>query len=330
MPQKTIDMTNCPCGSGILYKSCCKMLHTGTPAKTALELMKARYSAYVLNLPEYIIKTTHPASPQYEHNLDLWAKEITEFSTHSTFERLEILEWKERGNIAQVMFVAHLKQQEQDATFTEKSTFEKRKESWLYRSGQLYAGHAPNLLTVNEIRILPLAYYGDPILRIKAEPITQITEDLKQLIAEMKETMDACGGVGLAAPQVHHSIRLFLIRTPIETTADGFDNGDIQVYINPSLLEPSHETWKSSEGCLSIPTIHGNVERPKEITVEYMNECGKFIRRRAKGWEARIIMHEYDHLNGHFFVDRLEKEELKNSTPDLLQVYQRIHDPLAL
>lgn len=325
MIRKNIEK-QCPCGSRKLYKECCQLFHQGAAPKTPSELMKSRYTAYALNIPEYIIKTTHPASPQYEIDHALWSQEISDFSTHSAFERLEILDCQEHGSLARVTFVAHLKQREQDATFTEKSYFEKRKGLWLYRSGQLYSGIAPNIVTINEMRILPLAYYGDPILRIRAKPITEITEELLKLINEMKETMNASGGVGLAAPQVHHSIRLFLARI----SDPDFETGEMKVFINPILSNPSQERWTISEGCLSVPTIHGNVERPQEITVNYMNEYGEQKTSNAKGWEARVIMHENDHLDGHFFIDHLDKETLKSITPELLNLHQRIHDPLAL
>lgn len=316
----------CPCGSKNNYQLCCHPFHSGAIPKTALELMKARYSAYVLNIPSFIIKTTHPASPQYEHDLAIWTEEISSFSLHSIFEGLEIVDHKEQDSLAIVTFIAHMKQKEQDATFTEKSYFEKKYGQWFYKNGQLYAGKAPNIVTINEMKILPLAYYGDPILRIKATPVTEITEALLQLIEEMKETMQSSGGIGLAAPQVHHSIRLFLARLP----EPNFENGPIEVFINPILSDESEEKWSVSEGCLSLPTIHGPVERPQEITIEYVNEHGEKKKRRAKGWEARVLMHENDHLDGHFFIDHLSKESLEEIKEELIHLNQRIHDPLAL
>lgn len=292
--------------------------------------MRARYSAYVLNIPDYIIMTTHPASPQYSEDKFSWKRSISRFSRSSSFHNLKVLDFKESKFLATVTFTAYLSQENRDATFTEQSHFEKIKDRWLYRSGQLAEGHAPNLVTTGQLRLLPLAYYGDPILRKKADPILDITNDIRKLVEEMIETMDACDGIGLAAPQVHHSIRLFVIRTPTEIQEDQFEPGEIKVIINPKLSLPSEEKWKASEGCLSIPTIRAEVERPKEITVEYTDLEGNVIKNRFSGWEARVIMHENDHINGVLFIDRLTPEEKAKLTPVLHKLENRIHDRKAL
>jgi len=330
MKKHKVIKKSCPCCSGLPYDLCCKRLHKGALAHNALELMRSRFSAYALNIPEYIIKTTHPASPHYSEDLSHWKHDISEFSRTSRFDKLEILDFKEQDTLATVTFVAHMQQDGSDATFTEKSYFEKKNEVWLYRSGQLTQGFAPNIITNDQMRLLPLAYYGDALLRNKALTVKEITDEVKKLIEEMKETMDACNGIGLAAPQVHHSIQLFLIRAPIETTTGELESGECQVFINPLISNPSKETWTISEGCLSIPTIYGDVERPKEITVEYTNLEGKRIRKRASGWEARVIMHENDHLQGTLFTDHVEKEEKKQLDPLLANLEKRIHDRTAL
>ncbi len=133
----------------------------GALPDSALQLMRSRYSAYVLNLPNYIVETTHPASPQYSENKFAWKRKITHFSKNSTFQKLEILEFKEKGTLATVIFTVYLLHGEEDATFTEKSYFEKINERWLYRGGQLKNGHAPNMVTTDELKLLPLAYYED-------------------------------------------------------------------------------------------------------------------------------------------------------------------------
>jgi len=323
-------MTNainlCPCCSGKVYDECCKLFHEGTLPENALQLMRSRYSAYALNIPDYILATTHPASPQYSENKSSWKRSISQFSQNSSFNKLEILDFKENKTVATVTFTAHLSQDTRDATFTERSYFEKKGNQWLYRGGQLVEGREPNLVTTGQLRLLPLAYYGDPILTKKADPIIKITDDIRNLVEEMIETMDACDGIGLAAPQIHHSIRLFVIRTPIETEQDKFELGEVQVFINPTLSLPSSETWRASEGCLSIPTIHSLVERPKEITVEYTSLDGRLIEKRFSGWEARVIMHENDHIDGILFIDRLDKEERVPLTPFLENLEERIHD----
>lgn len=321
---------SCPCCSGRAYDECCKLFHEGTMPENALQLMRSRYSAYVLNLPDYILASTHPASPQYSENKFSWKRRISQFSRNSSFEKLEILDFKENKTVATVTFTAHLSQDTRDATFTERSYFEKKGNQWLYRGGQLTQGHEPNLVTTGQLRLLPLAYYGDPILTKKADPIIEITDDIRKLVEEMIETMDACNGIGLAAPQIHHSIRLFVIRTPIETEQDKFEPGEVKVFINPTLSLPSSETWKESEGCLSIPTIRSLVERPKEITVEYTSLDGGLIEKRFSGWEARVIMHENDHIEGILFIDRLDKEERMQLTPFLQNLEKRVHDGHAL
>ncbi|WP_245397568.1 peptide deformylase [Candidatus Rhabdochlamydia oedothoracis] len=294
--------------------------------------MRARYAAYALDLSSYIIKTTHPASPQYDDDHEKWAKEISHFSKTFQFNRLEVLSFKEKERVATVTFVAHMSQNDQDATFTERSYFEKIKDRWLYKNGQLCKGHVPSLMTTEPLKVLPLAYYDDPILRKKAEPITAITEDVKKLIEEMKETMDACNGIGLAAPQVHHSIRLFMIREPTNKELDKnkIKWGEVKVFINPKISSPSKKKWKKSEGCLSIPNIYADVERAQEITVEYMNIERKIITQRFFGWEARVILHENDHINGILFIDRLSQQEAEKLTPFLENLKKRIHNSFML
>lgn len=320
----------CPCGSKKEYDQCCKIFHDGHRPENALLLMRSRYSAYVLDLPDYIIETTHPASPQYTDNKFTWKRRISQFSRNFSFDRLEVLDFKERNTLATVVFTAHISQNNQDASFTEKSYFEKINGRWLYRAGQIVQGHAPNMVTTSQLRLLPLAYYGDPILRKVADPIAEITDDTRKLVEEMIETMDACNGVGLAAPQVHHSIKLFVIHVPIETENDNYELGDVKVFINPKLSLPSQETWKAPEACLSIPTIRAEVERPKEITIEYTTLDGNTITERFSGWAAKVIMHENDHIDGILFIDRLAPSEQSKLLPILQNLEKRIHESRAL
>ena len=325
--ERTLSRSPCPCGSGETYEKCCKPFHKGAAPERADLLMRARYSAYALSLPEYIIQTTHPGSPNYVNDRAIWMKKLFDFSKQTVFQKLEVLNIQEHGDLATVTFTAHITQDNEDATYTERSYFERIRGRWFYRNGQLAEGHAPNLITTCQLRPLPLAYYGDPILRKKGEPVGHLTEELRTLVAEMIETMDACNGIGLAAPQVHHSIRLFIIRVPDEGGEDGeIQWGPIKVFINPELSDPSKESWSHAEGCLSIPTIGGSVERPKEITVQYKNLDGVVIRERCKGWEARVIMHENDHINGVLFVDRMKPEARKRIDTQLKQLHHRIHD----
>ena len=105
--------------------------------ENALQLMRSRYSAYVLNLPDYIIETTHPANPRYSENKSAWKRSISQFSQNSSFQKLEVLDFQESDTLATVTFTAHLSQEGRDATFTEKSYFEKINGRWLYRDGQI-------------------------------------------------------------------------------------------------------------------------------------------------------------------------------------------------
>lgn len=319
----------CPCGTKKPYSQCCQPYHQGQHPENALLLMRSRYSAYVFNLPDYIIATTHPANPQYSDNTFSWKRSIANFSKNSVFQRLEVLDFKESNTIATVTFTVFLTQKDEDATFTEKSYFEKFQGRWLYRGGQLSEGHAPNMVTTGQLRLLPLAYYGDAVLRQKAEPVKEITSDIKKLIEEMIETMNACDGMGLAAPQVHHSIRLFVIRMPIETDEE-VSLGEVKVFINPVLISESKETWEAPEGCLSIPSLRAMVERPKEIVVEYTNLEGKRLTEQLSGWAAKVVLHENDHIDGVLYVDRLPKEEREKIAPFLQVLEKRIHDGKAL
>lgn len=300
----------CPCGSGESYEHCCRRFHRGDELpKDALQLMRSRYSAYVLNLPEYLVKTTHPASPYYMENKFAWKRSMSQRSQESTFKRLEILDFQEKGLLATVTFIAFVSKGDVDATFTEISYFEKFKGQWLYLRGQLTRGYAPEVVTEGPLKVLPLAYYGEPILQQEADPVVEIDASTKLLIEEMLETMKASSGIGIAAPQVHRSVRIFIAQPPVEYGEGKLGPGEIEVFINPKLSLPSDEMCQVEEGCLSIPTIRAMVTRPKEVTIEYTTIEGTQNRKRTSGWEARVIQHEYDHIDGVLFVDRLDPKE---------------------
>jgi peptide deformylase len=287
--------------------------------------MRSRYSAYALNIPEYIIATTHPANPQYTDNKFSWKKAISFRAQHSTFNKLEILDFKENNQVAIVTFTVFVSQDGQEDIFTERSIFEKINNLWAYRLGHLSEGKDLSLVVEGDLKLLPLTYYNNPMLRKKADPVTKITEDIKTLVEKMIATMDICDGLGLAAPQVNQSLRLFVIRTPIDTGDDKYELGDVQVFINPKLSLPSNETWAAPEGCLSIPTIHCDIVRPKQITVEFTTLTGETISKRVSGWEAKVIMHENDHINGVLFIDRLEPKERLNLDQKIKKLENRIN-----
>jgi peptide deformylase len=158
--------------------------------------------------------------------------------------------------------------------------------------------------------ILPIYAYGQPVLKKVATDITADYPDLKTLIANMWETMYQADGVGLAAPQIGLSIRLFVIDTlqleRKKEEKDENDKGFKKVFINALILEETGEPWAYEEGCLSIPRIRGDVERPAVIRVRYQNEQFETFEETFSGIDARVIQHEYDHIQGVLFTERLK------------------------
>jgi peptide deformylase len=154
--------------------------------------------------------------------------------------------------------------------------------------------------------IYPIVLLGDPVLRHPAKNIEKDYPGLDKLIADMFETMYRSRGVGLAAPQIGKSIRLFVVDgTPMEDGEEEVAEGLKGTFINPEILEESEEEWKFEEGCLSIPGIRENVVRPEEITIRYFDENFQPLQKTFNGVAARIIQHEYDHLEGILFTDHL-------------------------
>ena len=152
--------------------------------------------------------------------------------------------------------------------------------------------------------ILPIYLYGQPVLRKQAEPIEK-TPELKQFIADMYETLTQAEGCGLAAPQVGKPWRLFVVDAT-ELAEDYPECKDFKrTFINPELIEESEETCTYSEGCLSLPGISENVVRPKTIVLRYLDEDFKVHEETFTDFCARIVQHEYDHLEGHVFTDRI-------------------------
>jgi len=162
--------------------------------------------------------------------------------------------------------------------------------------------------------ILPIVAYGHPVLRQVARDIEADYPDLQKLIADMWETMYNSAGVGLAAPQVNRDIRLFVMDSAqVFANRDDDDEDDYpdapgikQVFINPHIKELNGEKWSYCEGCLSIPKIREDVDRPEEVTLEYRDENFNLHTDTFNGLTARIIQHEYDHLEGKLFIDYLK------------------------
>lgn len=159
--------------------------------------------------------------------------------------------------------------------------------------------------------ILPLRYYGDKILRVKCTAVEKITDEIRDLVSNMIETMDASKGLGIAAPQVGHPIRLFVVRNYIELPDGDLGLSEPFVYINPVISNPSAKKVSDTEGCLSIPGIREEVERPLTIQIEAMNLEGEIFVEELEGYNARSRMHENDHLNGVLFTDRLNLRKRK-------------------
>ncbi len=158
---------------------------------------------------------------------------------------------------------------------------------------------------------LAICTYGNPILRKKAEEITDVTGEIHELVKEMLETMYEERGVGLAAEQVGRSERIFVIDIPAESDVDEDgqrENPDVAmplVFINPQITAHSDDVQVGPEGCLSFPEIFANVERWYEVDAEYMDLEGKVQQVHARGLLSRAIQHELDHLDGILLVDRM-------------------------
>jgi peptide deformylase len=162
--------------------------------------------------------------------------------------------------------------------------------------------------------ILPIVAYGAPVLRKVAQEIGSDYPDLQKLIADMWETMYASSGVGLAAPQINRDIRLFVV-----DSAQIFENQDEdekgihpdepgirKVFINAHITSFEGDSWSYNEGCLSIPKIREDVMRPQTVTMQYMDEHFKTHTETFSGITARVIQHEYDHIEGKLFIDYLK------------------------
>ncbi|MGH2644452.1 MAG: peptide deformylase [Chitinophagaceae bacterium] len=176
--------------------------------------------------------------------------------------------------------------------------------------------------------ILPITAYGNPVLRKKAEDITADYPGLQELITNMWETLYASHGVGLAAPQVNRPIRLFLVDSKhvLEQLEDkekeeyGDDKGIKTVFINAKVLDLNGDPWAYEEGCLSIPKIREDVDRPETVTIEYLDEQFQPHKETYSGLTARVIQHEYDHIEGKLFIDYLKplkKRLLKKRLDDI-------------
>lgn len=168
--------------------------------------------------------------------------------------------------------------------------------------------------------VYPVVLFGSPMLRKVSEDIEEDHPGLEKLIVDMFETMEASDGVGLAAPQIGKSIRLFIIDASPMEEDDPSLAGFRKVFINAQITEETGDDWGFVEGCLSIPDIREEVTRPSVVTIEYYDENFKFHKETYDGVKARIIQHEYDHLDGVLFVDKvspLKKKLLKGKLTNI-------------
>ena len=171
--------------------------------------------------------------------------------------------------------------------------------------------------------ILPLVYYGDPFLRKKSIPVTEVTDDVRQLVRDLIETVHSQRGVGLSCPQVRREEAIFVVcdwkRGP---EGEWIPFGE-KAYINLKILEHSQELGSENQGCLSIPGIYMDVFRPLKIKFQYMDLEGKTHIEEAEGYDAQVIMHENDHLNGVLFIDRLTPKERSKIEPKLREIKKK-------
>lgn len=186
--------------------------------------------------------------------------------------------------------------------------------------------------------IRPIVAYGDPVLRKEGVEISADYPGLQDLIDDMLETMQAAHGVGLAAPQIGKSIRLFVV-----DTAGFVDEGEEdeeglkdfkKVFINAQIEEESEEGFIFNEGCLSIPDVRGEVERPDQITISYYDRNFNKQVETYEGLKGRVIQHEYDHIDGVLFTDHLTplrktmlKKRLKNISQGKVHVHYKMKFP---
>ena len=176
--------------------------------------------------------------------------------------------------------------------------------------------------------ILPIVAYGHPVLRQVAKDITPDFPDLSSLISNMWETMYKASGMGLAAPQINQSIRLFVIDTAQvyenydeeERAVFEGETGFKKVFINARIIAKSGNTWSCDEGCLSLPGFREDVTRENIIEIEYLDENFNVHHETFKGLNGRVIQHEYDHIDGKLFIDHislLKRKMLKKKLDDI-------------
>ena len=167
--------------------------------------------------------------------------------------------------------------------------------------------------------VLPIVTYDDDVLRKKAKPVNENSEEIQTFIEDLFETMYNSNGIGLAAPQVGTSLRIFVI------DADGVMDEEEELYgkmafINPKIIEASDDQVSMDEGCLSIPEITDKVKRPSRIKVQFLDQNFNEKELDVDGWMSRVIQHEYDHLDGVLFIDYLSIFRKRMHKSDLEEI----------
>ncbi len=173
-------------------------------------------------------------------------------------------------------------------------------------------------MAIREIELL-----GSEVLRTPGEEIEDFGDDLRELVEDMYQTMYHAEGIGLAAPQIGLSLRLFVVDVPDDAVEEG--EGLRAAVVNPRIAEVSDEMEKAAEGCLSIPGLEGVVERPRSVVIVANDPRGEPIRLEASGLVGRALLHEYDHLEGVLFIDRVGPLKRKM----LLRKWEKIKDEAA-
>lgn len=171
-----------------------------------------------------------------------------------------------------------------------------------------------------------LLYYGHPGLRQKCEPIKEIDDEVRRVCSDLIEVALERNGAGLAAPQIGYFVRIFVARYGEQESEEEHPHllAEPKIYINPTLSNPSSELRPHEEGCLSLPGIYAEVNRPYSINIEAMDLEGNIFTEEAKCWHAWVLMHENDHLNGMLFIDRMRshrRKRLEKSLQELKKKY---------
>lgn len=175
---------------------------------------------------------------------------------------------------------------------------------------------------------LPIRYYGDPVLREIAKPIEKITDEIRELAANMVETMHAANnGIGLAANQVGVLLRIFVSIVDYEDNHGELHYRAPRAIINPVLSEPSNALIECGEGCISFPKLYLPIARPRTIILDAIDIEGNPIHEECVGYVARHMMHETDHLNGVLFVDRVKGKRRNEIEPVLRQIKLKYYKP---